>query len=119
MSKDRSPRSLLGKPVGLRALFIYPSAVWLIVICAWPLDRIFDLCLCLCVCWCRLLIHVTAERYERSADPISNETVKMINLAGIDQNPVCPYCSVMSVAQVSIMFIGNSRCPVCCTRPGD
>lgn len=43
MSKDRSPKSLLGKPVGFRALFIYPALVWLIVICAWPLDRGFDL----------------------------------------------------------------------------
>lgn len=44
MSKDRSPKSLLGKPVGFGALFIYPSVVWLIVICPWPLDRVFDLC---------------------------------------------------------------------------
>lgn len=49
MSKDRSPKLLLGKPVGFRALFIYPSVIWLIVICAWPLDRVFDLYAYVCV----------------------------------------------------------------------
>lgn len=49
MSKDRSPKSLLGKPVAFRALFIYPSVIWLIVICAWPLDRVFDLYVYVCM----------------------------------------------------------------------
>lgn len=42
MSKDRSPKSLLGKPVGFRALFIYPALVWLIfVLGPWTEDLIF------------------------------------------------------------------------------
>lgn len=43
VSKDRFPKSLLGKHVGFRAPLIYCSVIWLIVICARPFGRVFDL----------------------------------------------------------------------------
>jgi len=43
VSKDRFPKSLLGKPAGFEASLICCCVIWLIVTCARPLGRVFDL----------------------------------------------------------------------------